>query len=287
MKRAIGDRFHAILVDNGVMRLNECATVKAQLKDKLGINLHVSDAADLFLDRLKGVTDPEKKRKIIGNSFINVFEEEAARLESEAESSGAGKYEYLLQGTLYPDVIESLSFKGPSVTIKTHHNVGGLLDNMKMKLIEPLRELFKDEVRALGVILGIDEELVWRHPFPGPGIAIRVLGDVTRTQVEIARQADAIYIEEIRKAGLYRKISQAYAALLPVRTVGVMGDKRTYEQVIALRAVETTDFMTADWFPMPYDVMKRISSRIINEVHGVNRVVYDVSSKPPSTIEWE
>ncbi|KAJ3090680.1 GMP synthase (glutamine-hydrolyzing), partial [Quaeritorhiza haematococci] len=297
MSLAIGGRFHAILVDNGVMRLNECQQVSAQLKDKLKINLTVVDAADLFLNRLKGVTDPEKKRKIIGNTFIEVFESEAERIEKEieervakdpsGEASKLGKIEFLLQGTLYPDVIESVSFKGPSATIKTHHNVGGLLEDMKLKLIEPLRELFKDEVRALGKILDIDEDLVWRHPFPGPGIAIRVLGEVTPEQVQIARLADNIYIEEIKAAGLYRKISQAYAALLPVKAVGVMGDKRTYEQVIALRAVETKDFMTADWYPMPYNVLKRISNRIINEVAGVNRVVYDVSSKPPATIEWE
>ncbi|KAJ2771227.1 GMP synthase (glutamine-hydrolyzing), partial [Coemansia nantahalensis] len=201
--------------------------------------------------------------------------------------SGLGPIEWLLQGTLYPDVIESISFKGPSATIKSHHNVGGLLEDMRLKLIEPLRELFKDEVRALGALLEIPEDLVWRHPFPGPGIAIRVLGEVTPSQVEIARRADHIYIDEIKKAGLYRQISQAYAALLPVRSVGVMGDQRTYEQVIALRAVETKDFMTADWFPMPVDVLKRISNRIINEVKGVNRVLYDVSSKPPSTIEFE
>jgi GMP synthase (glutamine-hydrolysing) len=253
----------------------------------MGINLKVVDAADEFLGLLKGVTDPEKKRKIIGNTFIHIFEREAAALDIENAAKGRGKIEYLLQGTLYPDVIESISFKGPSATIKTHHNVGGLLDDMRLKLIEPLRELFKDEVRALGQLLSIDEELVWRHPFPGPGLAIRVLGEVTKSQVEICRQADDIYIGEIRAAGLYRKISQAYAALLPIRSVGVMGDQRTYEQVIALRAVETTDFMTADWFPMPVEVLKRISQRIINEVRGVNRVVYDVSSKPPSTIEWE
>ncbi|KXN72619.1 GMP synthase [Conidiobolus coronatus NRRL 28638] len=287
MKEAIGDRFHAILVDNGVMRLNECENVKKTLSEKLGINLQVADAADLFLGKLAGVTDPERKRKIIGNTFIEVFEAEAAKLDISTAQSGHGKIEFLLQGTLYPDVIESISFKGPSATIKSHHNVGGLLDTMKLKLIEPLRELFKDEVRALGQVLGIDEELVWRHPFPGPGIAIRVLGEVTPSQVAIARHADHIYIEEIKKNGLYRKISQAYAALLPVRSVGVMGDQRTYEQVIALRAVESTDFMTADWYPMPYDILKHISSRIINEVKGVNRVVYDVSSKPPSTIEWE
>ncbi|KAI8970354.1 hypothetical protein BDF20DRAFT_980126 [Mycotypha africana] len=285
MHEAIGDRFHAILVDNGVMRLNECENVKKMLKDKMGINLKIADASDLFLDRLQGVTDPEKKRKIIGNTFIEVFEDEAAKVDKEC----GGQIEYLLQGTLYPDVIESISFKGPSATIKTHHNVGGLLEDMKLKLIEPLRELFKDEVRALGKILGLDDELVWRHPFPGPGIAIRVLGEVTREQVQIARLADNIYIEEIKKAGFYRQISQAYAALLPVKAVGVMGDKRTYEQVIALRAVETSDFMSADvvtgaeWFM----TLKRISSRIINEVKGVNRVVYDISSKPPATIEWE
>ncbi|KAL2918647.1 GMP synthase (glutamine-hydrolyzing) [Polyrhizophydium stewartii] len=287
MSLAIGDRFHAILVDNGVMRLNECETVKETLQKHLGINLAVADAGELFLGKLKGVTDPEKKRKIIGNTFIEVFEAEAAKIEAAVEQAGKGKIEFLLQGTLYPDVIESISFKGPSATIKTHHNVGGLLDDMKLKVIEPLRELFKDEVRALGSILKIDDDLVWRHPFPGPGIAIRVLGEVTPSQVAIARHADFIFIEEIKKAGLYRKISQAYAALLPVKSVGVMGDARTYEQVIALRAVETKDFMTADWFEMPYDILKRISTRIINEVKGVNRVVYDVSSKPPATIEWE
>ncbi|KAI0244298.1 GMP synthase (glutamine-hydrolyzing) [Massospora cicadina] len=287
MTEAIGDRFHAILVDNGVMRLNECQTVKRILKDHLGINLEVVDASDLFLGKLAGVTDPEKKRKIIGNTFIEVFEAEALKLNEKTAASGNCPIEFLLQGTLYPDVIESISFKGPSAVIKSHHNVGGLLENMKLKLIEPLRELFKDEVRALGKILNLDDELVWRHPFPGPGIAIRVLGEVTPSQVEIARQADHIYIEEIKKAGLYRSIAQAYAALLPVRSVGVMGDQRTYEQVIALRAVESSDFMTADWYPMPVDVLKRISSRIINEVKGVNRVVYDVSSKPPATIEWE
>ncbi|KAI9306318.1 class I glutamine amidotransferase-like protein [Cunninghamella echinulata] len=290
MHEAIGDRFHAVLVDNGVMRLNECANVKKMLGDKMGINIKVADAADLFLGRLKGITDPEQKRKIIGNTFINVFEDEAAMIEKKLEESQSeGKIRYLLQGTLYPDVIESISFKGPSATIKTHHNVGGLLEDMKLKLIEPLRELFKDEVRSLGKILGLDDELVWRHPFPGPGIAIRVLGEVTKEQVEIARLADNIYIEEIKKNGYYRNISQAYAALLPVKAVGVMGDKRTYEQVIALRAVETKDFMTADIFASAewFMCLKRISSRIINEVKGVNRVVYDISSKPPATIEWE
>ncbi|CAB4473134.1 GMP synthase (glutamine-hydrolyzing) [Rhizophagus irregularis] len=287
MKEAIGDRFHAILVDNGLMRLNECETVKKNLGDHLGINLKVVDASEIFLDRLKGVTDPEKKRKIIGNTFIEVFESEALKIDQETKETGHCRIEYLLQGTLYPDVIESVSFKGPSATIKTHHNVGGLLEDMKLKLIEPLRELFKDEVRELGKTLKLDDELIWRHPFPGPGIAIRILGEVTPSQVAIVRAADHIYIDEIKKAGLYRKISQAYAALLPVKAVGVMGDKRTYEQVITLRAVETVDFMTADWYSFPYDVLKKISNRIINEVKGVNRVVYDISSKPPATIELE
>ena len=280
MKEAIGDRFHAVMVDNGVLRLNEAVQVKKTLDEGLGINLTVVDASDLFLDRLKGVTDdPEKKRKIIGNTFIEVFQKQADKIKAEAhESSNAGEVEWLLQGTLYPDVIESLSFKGPSQTIKTHHNVGGLPKDMKLKVIEPLRELFKDEVRALGKELGIPEDLVWRHPFPGPGIAIRILGEVTREQVRIAREADYIFIEEIRAAGLYNKISQAFAALMPVRAVGVMGDKRVHEQVIALRAVETSDFMTADWFPFDGEFLKRVSRRIVNEVNGVCRVVYDSKS---------
>lgn len=283
MTEAIGDRFHAILVDNGVLRLNEAAIVKETLGEGLGINLSVVDASDEFLDKLKGVTDPEKKRKIIGNTFIHVFEREAAKIHPKSGE----EIEFLLQGTLYPDVIESISFKGPSQTIKTHHNVGGLLEDMKLKLIEPLRELFKDEVRHLGELLGISHELVWRHPFPGPGIAIRVLGEVTREQVAIARKADHIYIEEIKKAGLYNKISQAFACLLPVKSVGVMGDQRTYEQVIALRAIETTDFMTADWFPFEHNFLKKVASRIVNEVDGVARVTYDITSKPPATVEWE
>lgn len=283
MDKAIGDKFHAIMVDNGVLRLNEAATVKKTLGEGLGINLTVVDAADEFLDKLKGVTDPEKKRKIIGNTFIHVFEREALKIKPKSGK----EIEFLLQGILYPDVIESISFKGPSQTIKTHHNVGGLLENMKLKLIEPLRELFKDEVRELGELLGIPHDLVWRHPFPGPGIAIRVLGEVTREQVAIARKADYIYIEEIRKAGLYNKISQAFACLLPVKSVGVMGDQRTYEQVIALRAIETTDFMTADWFPFEHSFLKNVASRIVNEVDGVARVTYDITSKPPATVEWE
>ncbi|THV05030.1 GMP synthase [Dendrothele bispora CBS 962.96] len=292
MHEAIGERFHAIMVDNGVLRLNEASQVHEMLNKDLGVNLTVVDASDLFLSRLEGVEDPEKKRKIIGNTFINVFEEEAAKIEAaaeEEEKKGAdakGRVEWLLQGTLYPDVIESISFKGPSATIKTHHNVGGLLKDMKLKLIEPLRELFKDEVRALGRLLSIPGPLVQRHPFPGPGLAIRILGPVTREQVTILQQADNIYIEEIRKAGLYNEISQAFAVLLPVRAVGVMGDQRTYEQVIALRAVQSEDFMTADWYVFPAEVLRRISSRITNEVSGINRVTYDISSKPPATVEW-
>ncbi|KAK1926154.1 hypothetical protein DB88DRAFT_480866 [Papiliotrema laurentii] len=293
MHEAIGDRFHAIMVDNGVLRKDEGKKVHEMLTTQLGVNLTVVDASDLFLSRLAGVEDPERKRKIIGNTFIEVFEAEAAKIEAAAEKEVAekggdakGKIEWLLQGTLYPDVIESISFKGPSATIKTHHNVGGLLENMKLKLIEPLRELFKDEVRALGRLLGIPAQLVGRHPFPGPGLAIRILGEVTRDQIKILQHADDIYIEEIRAAGLYDQISQAFVALLPVKAVGVAGDARTYDQVVALRAVSTEDFMTADWFVFPPAVLKKISSRITNEVKGVNRVVYDVTSKPPGTVEW-
>mmetsp|Transcript_32368 Transcript_32368/g.52327 ORF Transcript_32368/g.52327 Transcript_32368/m.52327 type:complete len:521 (+) Transcript_32368:99-1661(+) len=279
LNKAIGKRFHAYLIDNGVLRQDESAEVVERLRDHMGIDLKVVDAADLFLDRLKGVTDPEQKRKIIGTTFIDVFEVEAKKI---------GKVDFLLQGTLYPDVIESVSFRGPSAVIKSHHNVGGLPAKMNLKLIEPLRELFKDEVRALGINMGIDESSVYRHPFPGPGLAIRVLGEVTREQLAILRKADVIWLEEIRRVpGLYRQIGQAFAALLPVKSVGVMGDSRTYDQVVALRAVQTTDFMTADWYWMPQEVLQRASNRIINEVRGVNRVVYDISSKPPSTIEWE
>ena len=283
LHEAIGDRFHAIYVDNGLMRLNETEEVYKTLTEGLGINLTVVDATDLFLGRLKGVTDPEKKRKIIGNTFINVFEEEAAKI----KPASGQEIEFLLQGTLYPDVIESISFKGPSQTIKTHHNVGGLLEDMKLKLIEPLRELFKDEVRHLGELMGVPHDLVWRHPFPGPGLAIRVLGEVTPEQLRIGREADHIFIGEIKKAGLYKDISQAFAALLPVKSVGVMGDQRTYEQVIALRAITTIDFMTADWFEFDHSFLKRVASRIVNEVNGVARVTYDITSKPPATVEWE
>lgn len=261
------------MVDNGVLRKDEAKKVHKMLTVDLGVNLTVVDASELFLARLKGVEDPERKRKIIGNTFIEVFEAEAAKLEAAAEKELAekggeakGKIEWLLQGTLYPDVIESISFKGPSATIKTHHNVGGLLEDMKLKLIEPLRELFKDEVRALGRLLNIPEHLVGRHPFPGPGLAIRILGEVTREQIAILQHADDIYIEEVRAAGLYDQISQAFVALLPVKAVGVAGDARTYDQVVAVRAVSTEDFMTADWFVFPPQVLKRISSRITNEV---------------------
>ncbi|EPE32507.1 Class I glutamine amidotransferase-like protein [Glarea lozoyensis ATCC 20868] len=293
MHEAIGDRFHAVLVDNGCMRLNECEQVKKTLTENLGINLTVVDASDLFLDGLKGIhDDPEAKRKFIGGTFIDVFEAEALKIETAAANSAkAGRIEWFLQGTLYPDVIESISFKGPSATIKTHHNVGGLPERMMngqgLKLIEPLRELFKDEVRELGRKLGISHELVMRHPFPGPGIAIRVLGEVTRSQVEIARKADHIFISEIRAAGLYDQISQAFAALLPVKAVGVMGDKRVHQQVIALRAVQTTDFMTANIFRFDWEFLERVSTRIVNEVDGVCRVEYDLTSKPPGTIEME
>lgn len=275
LQSAIGDQFRAFLVDNGVMRKNEAAGVVSRLRDKCGVNISLVDASDRFLDRLEGVTEPEKKRKIIGNTFIEVFEEEANKLDAS----------FLLQGTLYPDVIESVSHKGPSATIKTHHNVGGLPEHMKLTLIEPLRYLFKDEVRSLGLELGVERESVFRHPFPGPGLAIRIVGQITRARLEALRDADEIFLEELRANHLYDEIGQAFAVLLPVKTVGVMGDKRTYEEVIGLRAVKTTDFMTADWFDIPTPVLRRISTRIVNEVRGVNRVLYDVTSKPPGTIE--
>jgi GMP synthase (glutamine-hydrolysing) len=278
--RAIGDQLTCIFVDTGLLRLHEREQVERTFRAHLGIDLRTVDAADRFLGQLAGVADPERKRTIIGHTFIDVFEDAAAEV-------GEG-VKFLVQGTLYPDVIESAAPKGgPSVTIKTHHNVGGLKPGMKFQLIEPLRELFKDEVRNVGRELGLPEEMVGRHPFPGPGLAIRVLGDVSRDALDVLRRADAIYLEEIREAELYDEIWQAFAVLLPVRSVGVMGDLRTYENVVALRAVTSTDGMTADWFPFPHDVLARISSRIINEVAGVNRVVYDVSSKPPATIEWE
>lgn len=282
MNRAIGERFHAILVDNGCLRKDEAKKVLKRLREDCGINLRCNDAGSRFLDKLKGVTEPEKKRKIIGGMFIDIFQEEANKIIAEE-----GKCDFLLQGTLYPDVIESISYKGPSATIKTHHNVGGLPASMKLKLIEPLRELFKDEVRELGMALGIDEPSVWRHPFPGPGLAIRVLGEVTAERVAILQEADDIMIQELWNYGVYRDIAQAFVVLLPVKSVGVMGDGRTYENVASVRCVTTTDFMTAEFYHMPYDLMETISNRIINEVRGINRVAYDISSKPPATVEWE
>jgi GMP synthase (glutamine-hydrolysing) len=276
---AIGDQLTCIFVDHGLMRLNEADEVVSLFRGHYNIPLVHVDASNAFLAALGGVSDPEAKRKTIGRLFIETFEREAKKL---------GGAEFLAQGTLYPDVIESVSFTGgPSVTIKSHHNVGGLPERMNLKLVEPLRELFKDEVRALGRELGLPESFVGRHPFPGPGLAIRMPGDVTREKLDILRKADAIYLDEIRKAGLYDQIWQAFAVLLPVRTVGVMGDDRTYDQVCALRAVTSTDGMTADYFPFPYEVLGRVATRIINEVKGINRVVYDVTSKPPGTIEWE
>ena len=275
---AIGDQLTAIFVDNGVLRKHEAMQVVSRLSEGLGLHIVAVDAKQRFYERLAGIEDPEVKRKRIGNEFIAVFEEEAKRIPN---------VEFLVQGTLYPDVIESVSIKGPSAVIKTHHNVGGLPEKMGLKLIEPVRELFKDEVRRLGIELGLEEEFVWRHPFPGPGLAVRILGEVNAARVEILQNADEIVIDEIRKAGLYREISQAFAVLLPVKSVGVMGDERTYENVLAIRSVSTTDFMTADWFRMPHEVLDRMARRIVNEVRGINRVVYDISSKPPSTIEWE
>jgi GMP synthase (glutamine-hydrolysing) len=275
---AIGDQLTAIFVDNGLLRKNEAMQVVSRLSEGLGMHIVAVDGRQRFYEKLAGIEDPEVKRKRIGNEFIVIFEEEAKRIPN---------VEFLVQGTLYPDVIESVSIKGPSAVIKTHHNVGGLPEKMGLKLIEPVRELFKDEVRQLGIELGLEPEFVWRHPFPGPGLAVRILGEVTAERVEILQNADAIVIEEIRNAGLYREISQAFAVLLPVKTVGVMGDERTYENVLAVRAVTTTDFMTADWYRMPHELLDRMSRRIVNEVRGVNRVVYDISSKPPSTIEWE
>ena len=278
--RAIGDQLTCVFVDNGLLRLHEREQVERTFRANLGVTLVTVDASKRFLAALAGVEEPEKKRTIIGHTFIDVFEE---------ATSGAGKgAKFLVQGTLYPDVIESYSPRGgPSVTIKTHHNVGGLKADMQFTLIEPLRELFKDEVRNVGRELGLPEEMVGRHPFPGPGLGIRVLGAVTQTALDVLRRADAIYLDEIRTANLYDEIWQAFAVLLPVRSVGVMGDFRTYENVLALRAVTSSDGMTADWYPFPHDVLGRISNRIINEVRGINRVVYDVSSKPPATIEWE
>ncbi|HJZ71389.1 MAG TPA: glutamine-hydrolyzing GMP synthase [Vicinamibacterales bacterium] len=275
--RAVGDRLTCIFVDNGVLRLDEAAQIRRRF-ERLHLPLVFADASRLFLDRLAGLTDPERKRKVIGAAFIDVFEAEAAKL---------GQVDFLAQGTLYPDVIESVSIVGQASMIKSHHNVGGLPERMRMKLVEPLRELFKDEVREVGRKLGLDEEFVVRQPFPGPGLAVRILGEVTPPRLGLLRKADAVVAEEIKRAGWYTRLWQSFAVLLPVQSVGVMGDERTYEYTIAIRAVESRDGMTADWARLPHDLLARISSRIVNDVKGINRVVYDISSKPPSTIEWE
>ena len=277
MHKAIGDNLTCIFVDHGLLRKNEGDDVERIFKEKFSMNLIRVNAEDRFLSKLKGVTEPEQKRKIIGEEFIRVFEEESQKL---------GKIEFLVQGTIYPDVIES--GLGDSATIKSHHNVGGLPEDVDFKeIIEPLRELFKDEVRKIGLELGIEENLIFRHPFPGPGLGIRVLGEVTKEKCDILREADAVYIDELRKSGLYKDIWQAFATLPDVKTVGVMGDERTYAYLVGIRAVASSDGMTSDWYKMPYDVLERISNRIINECKGVNRVVYDITSKPPGTIEWE
>ncbi len=279
VSRAIGEQLTCIFVDNGVLRKDEASQVVQMVRHHLSLKLVHVDAGARFMKELAGITDPETKRKTIGRVFIEIFEEEAKKL---------GQVDFLVQGTLYPDVIESVSFKGgPSVVIKTHHNVGGLPDRMKMSLIEPLRELFKDEVREVGEELGIPKPMLWRQPFPGPGLAIRCLGEVTEEKLAIVREADAILLEEVRAAGLYESLWQSFCVILPVRTVGVMGDGRTYEYVVAVRAVHSRDAMTADWARLPYELLARVSTRIINEVRGCNRVVYDISSKPPATIEWE
>ncbi|HWX77960.1 MAG TPA: glutamine-hydrolyzing GMP synthase, partial [Candidatus Acidoferrales bacterium] len=276
--RAIRERLICVFVNNGLLRQNEAERVCQLFAERFGSSVRYADASENFLAVLKGVEDPEEKRRRIGHKFIEVFEKEARAL---------GEIEFLAQGTLYPDVIESVSFVGPSATIKTHHNVGGLPSTMKFKLIEPLRELFKDEVRSLGHQLGLPQEMIQRQPFPGPGLAIRVLGEVTEKRLKILRQADVIVLDEIRAAGLYEKVWQSFAVLLPIKTVGVMGDERSYENVVALRVVESQDGMTANWVSLPANLLARISNRIMNEVRGVNRVVYDISSKPPATIEWE
>ncbi len=278
LQRAIGKRLHCIFVDNGLMRLNEGEEVVSYLREHFDLNLRYVQAQELFLSRLDGVSDPERKRKIIGHTFIEVFEREAKAIDG---------VEFLAQGTLYPDVIESVSFKGPSAVIKSHHNVGGLPETMQLQLIEPLRELFKDEVRKVAVELGLPDFIIWRHPFPGPGLAIRVVGELTADRLHILRLADKIVQNELLASDWYRKVWQGFAVLLPLKTVGVMGDSRTYEHVIALRVVDSVDAMTADWSRLPSELLARISNRIINEVKGVNRVVLDISSKPPSTIEWE
>jgi GMP synthase (glutamine-hydrolysing) len=280
--KAIGSQLTCIFVNNGVLRKNEFINVQKNLRDKLGLNIVAVDAGERFLSQLAGVIDPEVKRKRIGAEFIAVFDDEANRIAKES-----GGVDWLVQGTLYPDVIESSSVKGPSQTIKSHHNVGGLPERMKLKLIEPLRDLFKDEVRRIGRDMGMPEDVLGRQPFPGPGLAVRILGEVTAERVALLQEADDIVVSEIKAAGLYSKIWQSFAVLLPVMSVGVMGDQRTYAYTAAVRAVHSEDGMTADWTPLPYEVMKRISNRIVNEVRGINRVVYDITSKPPGTIEWE
>jgi len=279
IQRAIGDQLTCVFVDNGLLRKNEVAAVEKLYGDHYNINVVVSRTADIFLDRLAGITDPEQKRKIIGNTFVEVFEMEVGKI---------GEVDFLAQGTIYPDIIESVPIDGnPAALIKSHHNVGGLPERMRMKILEPLNELFKDEVRRLGEELGLPKSVVWRQPFPGPGLAVRIIGDITRENLNILREADAILMEEMKAADLYYKVWQSFCVFLPVRTVGVMGDERTYDHVIALRIVESIDAMTADWANLPHELLQKISNRIINEVKGVNRVVLDISSKPPSTIEWE
>jgi len=284
--KAIGAQLTCIFVNNGVLRKNEFQNVQKNLRDKLGLNIVAVNASARFLEKLAGITDPELKRKRIGAEFIAVFEDEAKRIARETGGPEA-KLDWLVQGTLYPDVIESSSVKGPSQTIKSHHNVGGLPERMKLKLIEPLRDLFKDEVRRIGRDLGMPEEILGRQPFPGPGLAVRILGEVTPERVALLQEADDIVVSEIKAAGLYAKIWQSFAVLLPVMSVGVMGDQRTYAYTAGVRAVHSEDGMTADWAQLPPEVLKRISNRIVNEVRGINRVVYDITSKPPGTIEWE
>ncbi len=284
--KAIGDRLTCIFVNNGVLRKDEFAKVQTTMRGQLGLSVVAVDASERFLSKLAGVTDPETKRKVIGNEFIAVFDDEAKKI-FEAEKHVGEEVAWLVQGTLYPDVIESSSVHGPSHTIKSHHNVGGLPADMKLKLIEPLRDLFKDEVRRIGRDLGMPDEIIERQPFPGPGLAVRILGEVTAERVAMLQEADQIVVDEIKRAGLYRKVWQSFAVLLPVKSVGVMGDQRTYANTCAVRAVESEDGMTADWAPLPYDVLRTISSRIVSEVRGINRVVYDITSKPPGTIEWE
>jgi len=283
LHEAIGDQLTCIFVNNGMLRKGEWEQVQKTFRDHFHIRLKAVDASELFLERLGGVSDPETKRKIIGNTFVEVFDDATAEIADEL----GRRPTYLAQGTLYPDVIESISFKGPSATIKTHHNVGGLPEKLNFEIIEPFRELFKDEVREIGRVLGVPDAIIDRHPFPGPGLAIRVIGPVTRASLEILRQADSIFIEELQMSGLYDTVWQAFAVLLPVQTVGVMGDERTYENVCALRAVTSVDGMTADWAQLPYDFLGRVANRIVNEIPGINRTVYDISSKPPATIEWE